>query len=74
MGPKHQEESHTYEIKDRVALIKGEEGLKMNSKNMHTRLGFLGILLLLGQYSFSMVQGDVHFYDFVVSPSQFPSL
>jgi hypothetical protein len=40
----------------------------MNSKNMHTMLEFLGIMLLLGQ-SFCVVQGDVHFYDFVVSPS-----
>jgi hypothetical protein len=40
----------------------------MNSKNMHMMLAeFLGIMLLLGQ-SFCMVQGDVHFYDFVVSP------
>ncbi|XP_062160106.1 laccase-14-like isoform X1 [Alnus glutinosa] len=45
----------------------------MNSKNMHTMLEFLGIVLLLGQ-SFCMVQGDVHFYDFVLREKNFTRL
>jgi hypothetical protein len=53
-----------YEIN---SAFKGEKCQKMNSKNMNTMVEFLGIMLLLGQF-FRMVQGDVHFYDFVVSP------
>ncbi|GLT69261.1 hypothetical protein SLA2020_414240 [Shorea laevis] len=45
----------------------------MNSKNMHTMLEFLGIMLLLGQ-SFCVVQGDVHFYDFVLEEKNFTKL
>ncbi|XP_062158926.1 laccase-15-like isoform X2 [Alnus glutinosa] len=46
----------------------------MNSKNMHMMLAeFLGIMLLLGQ-SFCMVQGDVHFYDFVLREKNFTRL
>ena len=43
--------------------LKGE---KMNSKNKYAMLEFLGILILF-EHLFCMVQGDVHFYDFVVS-------